>query len=370
MAEKKKTVYYFCLGTEAELIKMYSVIRHFQERKVPFKIVSTGQNDIRNSIMLKHLGISRIDKVLCEKAVYQSPAGLLSWWLKTFFKALVYLQSEALTNRGIRSCLVVHGDTVTTAMGAIAGRLGGMFVAHVEAGYRSSNLFHPFPEELDRAVASMFSHVLFCPYDSIGKRYATKKEAVNTGYNTSIDSLNLALKIPDTLRLNTKLKGKKYFIFALHRQETLINTALVRSMIDILTNLDTDLYCVFAFHNPTFKVLKDLNLLSELENNKKIITSPRLPYFEYIHLLDKSEFIMTDGVGNQQETYYLGKPCLILRSVVEGSEGMKGNAVLSMKDPAIIADFVKNYRKFKRPPLKYKQSPSAVIADYLIGLSN
>jgi UDP-N-acetylglucosamine 2-epimerase (non-hydrolysing) len=370
MSPTENIRYYFFLGTEAELIKMTSVIKIFQQKKVPFKIISTGQNDIRKSTMLEYLGIKTIDIVLYDKPVFQSPLGLLFWCIRTLAVSIFALRKELSNRKAGNSWLIVHGDTVTSAMGSIAGRMSGMKVAHIEAGYHSSSLFHPFPEELDRAIASRFADVLFCPWDSIGKIYPTHKISINTGLNTSIDSLHIALKTPNTLRLNERLKGKKYFIFALHRQETLINTELVKNMINFLINLKTDLYCVFAFHNPTFKVLKDLGLLEKLEQNRHIITSPRLPYFEYVHLLNKSEFIMTDGVGNQQETYYLGKPCLILRHVVEGAEGMKGNALLSRNDPEIIRKFVAHYQKYRRLPLSYTKSPSVVISEYLLDKQN
>lgn len=364
MRKPTSTKYYFLLGTEAELIKMVSVIHIFQKKKIPFKIISSGQNDIRKSTVLVHLHIKNVDFVLYDKPVFQSPLGLLSWCAQTLIQAILLLRKEVKDKNS--TWLVIHGDTVTSALGGVAGRVCGLKVAHIEAGYKSSNLLRPFPEELDRAIASWCADVLFCPYDSIGKIYPTKKVAVNTGYNTSIDSLRLALKSPNNLRLKNTLKGKKYFIFALHRQETLINKEQVKNMINLLVNLKTNLYCVFAFHHPTFKVLTDLGLLDTLKEHKRIITSPRLPYFEYVHLLNESQFIMTDGVGNQQETYYLGKPCLILRDIVEGGEGMKGNALLSNNDPKVIKSFVKNYKNFQRPALSFKKSPSTIIVNYLL----
>ncbi len=361
----KNTNFLFFLGTEAELIKMAPVVSIFKEKSASFKIILTGQNDIRKSPILDYLRVSPYS-VLYEKPIKQTPLGLILWFIKTLFNGTLFLQTQVRNSPGKSTWLIIHGDTVTTMLGAIAGKIAGLKIAHVEAGYKSGNMFHPFPEELDRTVASSLSDVLFCPYDSIGFIPKTSKKTVNIGLNTSIDSLNLALKFPNHLRIKRLLNGKKYFIFALHRQETLLNKALVKKTINQLINLKSDLYCVFAQHGPTKKTLVDLGLYDKLTQNKKIISSDRLPYFEYVYLLKEAEFIMTDGVGNQQETYYLGKPCLILRTNTEGLEGLKNNAVLCNNSAKIFNDFASNYEKYRKKPIRANVSPSKIICDYLL----
>jgi UDP-N-acetylglucosamine 2-epimerase (non-hydrolysing) len=361
----KPALHYFFLGTEAELIKMAYVIQLFMKDKIPFKIVSSGQNDIRESLVLKYLKIKSVDILLSKKPVYQSPFGLISWFVITTIKGIFVMARELKSVNKKKTWMIIHGDTVSTMVGAMIGRCNGLKVAHVEAGYRSAHLFHPFPEELDRTVGSALSHVLFCPFDSIGHHdYKTRTPTVDIHYNTSLDSLNLALRTPVKSALLNKLRNKKYFIFALHRQEALLNRQLVEKMIRLLLEMDTGMTCVFAMHHPTKKVLEDLNLMGPIKKNKNIILTPRLPYFEYSHVFNKCEFIMTDGVGNQQETYYAGKPCLILRSRTEGLEGLNKNAVLSHNNIGTIAKFIKEYKKYKRKPLPYKIEPSRIIFDY------
>lgn len=358
--------YYFFIGTEAELIKMTPTLKLFQDREISYKIISSGQNVIGNSKMLEYLH-KKVDIYLTKKPVYQTPFGLVLWLFSTLFKGFFILTNEFKNKNKKNIIFIVHGDTVSTLLGAVLGRLIGLKIAHVEAGYKSPNLFRPFPEELDRTFASMLSDVLFCPFDSIGSQNRSMIEkSINIGLNTSIDSLHLALKTPIQSSILSQLKGKKFFIFALHRQETLINKRLFIDLIHLLMNLKTDLYCVFALHHPTKKLLEDLGLLDILKQHKNIIITPRLQYFEYIHMLDASEFIMTDGVGNQQETYYLGKPCLILRKVTEGLEGLGKNALLSNNDLTIIDGFVANYKSYKKTQVKYSDSPSEIIAHYLL----
>lgn len=362
------TPIYFFIGTEAELIKMSPTIAHLKNRGIEFKIISSGQNNISNSVMLQYLD-EKVDIYLTTKQVYQTPLGLIKWFCSTIFNGYFILKKVFLDQANPNTWLVIHGDTVSSMLGGIIGRIIGFKVAHVEAGYKSNNILHPFPEELDRTIASLMSDVLFCPFDSIGKKNIMKgKLNIDIGLNTSIDSLYLALKTKVKSPLLSKMMGKRFFIFALHRQETLINKKLFIRLIRMLIKLDTNLYCIFALHNPTKKLLEDLNIMKELESNKKILLTPRLSYFEYIHVLNKSEFIMTDGVGNQQETYYLGKPCLILRYLTEGFEGLNSNAVLSKNSTIRIMRFVKNYKKYCKKPLNLVKSPSKIIADQLLNL--
>ena len=80
----------------------------------------------------------------------------------------------------------------------------------------------------------------------------------------------------------------------------------------------------------------------------------------------KSEFIATDGGSNQEEAYYIGKPCIILRNVTERIEGLGENAVLSKGDEKIILKFINNYHKYERGRVKISVNPSRIIIDYLI----
>lgn len=361
-----KHLYYFFIGTEAELIKMTPVLAIFNERGVSYKIISSGQNVITNSDMLKYLDHA-VDIYLQAQPVHQSPFGLIKWFIHTFIRGIFILRREFRSVERQRVWFVIHGDTVSTVLGAVLGRIFQLKIAHVEAGYKSPNLFYPFPEELDRTISSYLSDRLFCPYDSIGKKNLhVNKKSIDIGYNTSIDSLSLALNVKVRTKLLTTLDNKKFFIFALHRQETLINKRLFTELIETLLKLDKELTCLFALHHPTKQLLQDLNLLEKLRNDKKIIITPRLSYFEYVHALNRSEFIMTDGVGNQQETYYLGKPCLILRNQTEGLEGLGKNAVLNGTNTKKIHTFLEQYKKYKKQPISYIKSPSTIIADNLL----
>lgn len=358
---------YFFIGTVAELLKVMPIMHELQKRKITFKIIGSGQNDISTSDILGLIGISKIDVVISKDPVKQSPIGLIGWFIKTFFRAMPILRQEFKGLKRGYGYVIVHGDTVSTVMGAVLGRMMGRKVAHIEAGYRSGNFLQPFPEEIDRVLTSYFAKVHFYPYEGLYKNIAKRGgDKINTFYNTSIDGLAFAVSQPTNPKILQQIGTRKFFIFILHRQENLLNESLVRKLVDyICEEAKKDLVCLFVTHETTYGALERFGLLDRVEKTPGIIMTKRLPYFDFVKVLSKSEFLMTDGGGNQQETYFLGKPCIILRNVTEGSEGLGTTTVLSKLDPAVIGDFINNYSKYARPTIVPERRPSQIIVDYL-----
>jgi UDP-N-acetylglucosamine 2-epimerase (non-hydrolysing) len=357
---------YFFIGTKAELIKIMMVMKEFSDKKVKFKIIASGQNDIINSAPFKLLNIEKADIILYDKKIKQSPVSLFLWFIKTLIKGLVVLRKEFKNLNKNKTFMIVHGDTVSTVMGALIGKCYGLKVAHIEAGNRSFNFFQPFPEEIDRIIVSYLTDVHFCPYTSVMENLKQRKgDKINTSYNTIIDSWIFANSQNIESRLLRRLANKKYFIFILHRQENLYNENLVQMLVKLVLNFNNEFICIFIMHNSTQVTLKKLKLLDKIKKKTNIIITPLLPFLEFMKLLNGCEFILTDGGSNQQETFYLGKPCLILRKVNDTAEGMNENMVLSKNNPELIKDFVLNYKKYDRPMITPDISPSKIIVDYL-----
>lgn len=360
--------FYFFIGTVAELLKVMPVMQELQKRKVPFKIIASGQNDITVSDALGLMGIDRVDVTISKDPIKQTAVGLIFWFFKTFFRAIPKLKAEFKGLKRGEGYLIVHGDTVSTVMGAVLGRILGRKVAHIEAGYRSGHFFQPFPEEIDRVLTSYFARAHFYPYEGLLKNIARRKgDKINTFFNTSIDGLAFAVSQPTSPKILEQIGKKKFFIFILHRQENLMNEALVRKLIAfICEQAKKDLVCLFVTHETTYLALERFGLLHQVESTPGIILTKRLPYFDFIKVLNQSEFLMTDGGGNQQETYFMGKPCIILRNVTEGKEGLGTTTVLSKLDPEVIGDFMKNYSRYAKPPIMPERRPSQIIVDYLL----
>ena len=99
---------------------------------------------------------------------------------------------------------------------------------------------------------------------------------------------------------------------------------------------------------------------------KNVELRPRYDYFDFNKLLHHSEYCVTDGWSNQEECYYMWKPCLILRKATERQEGIWKNVVISEYKKDVISDFVKNYKNFKYDFIETEISPSEIIVNYCI----
>ena len=141
---KNKYIFFF-IGTEAELIKLFPIIVECYKQKLPYKVIASGQNDINKSQIIKLIDCINVDLELSkEESIKKSVIGLLTWWLYTFSVALKQINDKFYDVQFDNSIMVVHGDTVSTFMGAKIGKKLGMRVCHVEAGLRSHNIYlHP-----------------------------------------------------------------------------------------------------------------------------------------------------------------------------------------------------------------------------------
>ncbi|AVS64543.1 hypothetical protein C8245_01540 [Paracidovorax avenae] len=158
-----KNIYFF-IGTTAELIKMMPVMQVCWRRGIPFQLVASGQNDIRHSELLALVGKKAPDLVLFEGEIRKSAVSLLLWFFRTLLRSVGRLRRHMRQLPG-SNVVVVHGDTVSTVMGALLAKVLRTDVAHVEAGLRSFNYLHPFPEEIDRVITSRLADIHFCPND-------------------------------------------------------------------------------------------------------------------------------------------------------------------------------------------------------------
>lgn len=365
---------FFFIGTEAELIKLFPVMMYLTKKGVPYTIIASGQNDLKTSSVLQALNGGRVDLELSdERTIRKTAAGLLTWYFSTWRKAKAKLMDAfgAAAFRG--SVMVVHGDTVSTMMGAYLGRSLGMQVAHVEAGLRSHNWLSPFPEEIDRVLTSRKATVHFAPgreaVDNLHKAHA-KGRVVNTVYNTIIDSLAYSRSVPCRNEAVQALRdGAPYFVFVMHRQENLANKKLVEEMIARVKAQAQAVRCVMILHKPTEVTLDQMGLLDSLRKNPCFTLLPRVEYFDFMKLLDGAAFVITDGGSNQEELAYMGRPCLIMRDRTERTDGLEENARLYGGDLQAVDDFVREHDRYCRPAVAPARSPAACIADVLCSIT-
>ena len=175
---------YFFIGTEAELIKLFPVMLQLQAQQVPYHIIASGQNDIVKSTILRALNGGHVDLELSKESdIKKSAAGLMQWFAATWHKGKKAIPAHFGRDNLRGATMVVHGDTVSTVMGAYLAKHFGMRVAHVEAGLRSHNWLNPFPEEIDRVLTSRCVRLHFAPGQEAAANLSKAKGlVVNTTY--------------------------------------------------------------------------------------------------------------------------------------------------------------------------------------------
>lgn len=361
---------FFFIGTEAELIKLFPIMRELYRRNISYHIVASGQNDLKKSSVLCALDFGRVDLELSrESEIRKTAVGLLQWYVTTWKKAGTALLRTFGSDNLRSGMMVVHGDTVSTMMGAYLGHKLGMQVAHVEAGLRSHNWLNPFPEEIDRVLTSRKATLHFAPgkraLDNLYKAKVAGK-IVDTEYNTIIDSLAYSRRVPcQNPEVQVLCDGIPYFVFVMHRQENLANKKLVHAMVERISIQAQSVRCVMILHKPTEVTLIQMGLLDTLRGNPNVALLPRVEYFDFMKLLQGAKFVITDGGSNQEELAYMGKPCLIMRKHTERQDGLGENALLYGGNLDAVDAFVREYDRYRCAPVTAKQSPSARIADEL-----
>ncbi|MBI4826623.1 MAG: UDP-N-acetylglucosamine 2-epimerase [Nitrospirae bacterium] len=348
------------LGTKAQLIKTAPLMQMMQSRGIPYNYIFTGQHKKGVDELHDAFSLKKPDIVLYSGKDIVSLFSMLIW------SAWLLCKSMFSRNRVFRvdrsGVVLVHGDTITTLIGALMGRMAGLKVAHIEAGLRSSDFFHPFPEEVTRVLTSYLSDYFFCPghwaIDNLRKHKGIK---VNTFENTLFDTFQAAVAKMEDIDVN--IPEERYCIVSIHRYENLLNKKRLNRIIEIVEDIALSCKVLFVLHPVTEKKLHAYNLYSRVEENPAIEMRGRYDYFKFIKLVCHCEFLVTDGGGNQEESFYMGKPCLLLRRKTERLEGLNRNVCLSKMEDTAINSFVKNYRDFIIPVKKAEFSPSEIIVD-------
>lgn len=359
---------YFFIGTAAELIKIAPVMREFRRKKISFKLITSGQNRINLEDFADYVGKLKPIIAFKQKKIKSSAFYFILWALKLFFLGLIRLRREFKGANRKSIYFIVHGDTVSALLGAIIARLYGLKLLHIESGYRSFNFFEPFPEEICRFLIAFLADVCFYPniqaYNNIKNFRGIK---INTHVNTAYENFMRVLNLKVNSKPLISLGRSKYFLLILHRQEHMIfQKELTKEYFNTMTlSARPDLKCILILHMITENFLNEQGLMSGIEKNPNVIVVPKLQYAEFVKVLAGSEFIATDSGGNQQEAYFLGKPCLILRKSVEGAEGVGENAVIAGENIEVIKNFVENYKTRRRKKITIKKLPSEIITDYI-----
>lgn len=335
MARKILTVF----GTRPEAIKLFPLI-HGLERDERF--VS------RSCISAQHRGM--LDQVLAIAGI--APDHDLD--LMTPGQTLDELTARALTGIGRvldiekPDWVVVQGDTTTVMAGALAAYYRQIPVCHVEAGLRSGDIHHPWPEEVNRKVVGSFAALHCAPTETAAA--ALHRENVDPAHvhvtgNTVIDALHwvtdriarepgLATGLAE---LERRFAGKRIIGMTSHRRENFGEG--MRGIADAVKRIAArpDVAVIFPVHlNPNVREV----MKAELAGLDNVALIEPLDYPHFARLLDISYLMLSDSGGVQEEAPALGKPVLVMRETTERPEGVEaGTALLVGTDPdRIVAE--------------------------------
>lgn len=247
--------------------------------------------------------------------------------------------------------VIVQGDTATAMVAALAAYYRKIPVAHVEAGLRSHDIHHPWPEEVNRKIVGAIADVHFPPTDTAAKALLAENvpaERVYVTGNTVIDALHIAreritAEPHHTAALDPLAQafaGKRVVLVTTHRRENFGDgmESIARAIARIAQR--NDVAVVFPVHpNPNVRA----PMQAILGDNPNITMIEPQDYPHFVRLLDLCYLVLTDSGGVQEEAPGLGKPVLVMRETTERPEGvMAGTALLIGTDEdRIVAEVMR-----------------------------
>lgn len=322
------------LGTRPEAIKLAPVARRFLEVPHEFetRVIVTGQ----------HRGL--LDQTLQAFAIapdydldVMRPGQTLAESASRIVAAL-----DPVLAKEAPDLVIVQGDTTTAFCGALGAFYRGVAVAHVEAGLRSGDFGQPFPEEMNRVLATKLAALHFAPTDAAAEnllREGVAPEGIRVTGNTGIDAL---LETRDALASGDLLAegvpaidaDKKLILVTAHRRESFGEG--FDGICDALLRLAArgDVQIVYPVHpNPQVRAVVE----RRLGGIAAIRLIEPLSYVPFVDLMRRAHVLLTDSGGIQEEGPSLGKPVLVLREKTERPEAVAaGAARLTGTDPARI----------------------------------
>ena len=224
--------------------------------------------------------------------------------------------------------VLVHGDTSTTFVTALACFYLQIPVGHVEAGLRTYNIFSPYPEEFNRQAVSIISQYNFAPTELSKQNLLKEGKKAETIYvtgNTAIDALKTTVKQDYYHSELEWAKDSKLILITAHRRENLGEPMknMFRAIRRVMEE-HHDVKAIYPIHlNP---VIKDL-AKEILGNDDRIHIIPPLDVIDFHNFQSRSYLILTDSGGIQEEAPSLGKPVLVMRDTTERPEGIEAGTL-------------------------------------------
>ena len=296
------------VGARPNFMKLAPLARQLARRpEIRHVLVHTGQHydDGMSSSFLRSLQIPQVD--------FNLGAGSASHAQQT---ATIMQRFEPVCLETRPDLVLVYGDVNSTVAAALVAAKLGIRVGHIEAGLRSRDW--SMPEEINRVVTDRLSDLLFTPSRDAGENLRAEGIAADKVHfvgNIMIDSL-VAL-LPEARRNGNGhhgAEGDPYAVVTLHRPANVDDPAALTELLSALTELSDERRILFPVHPRTRARLRSLNWLPP---SKRFTLLEPVPYLEMLRLVLHSEMVITDSGGLQEETSFLGIPCLTVRENTE-----------------------------------------------------
>lgn len=327
-------------GTRPEAIKMAPLVKAFQARKEDFETVVcvTGQHREMLDQVLSLFDI----KPDFDLNIMKQGQDLYD------VTSRVLLGMRDVFKMCVPDILFVHGDTTTSTAAALAAFYHQIPVAHVEAGLRTGNIYSPWPEEMNRLITGRIATYNLSPTklsrENLLRENVSDSKIVVTG-NTVIDALHwVTNKINNDKDLNANLakelvtkgydvtrlsNGRRLVLITGHRRENFGDGFRnICNALKALSEKYPDVDFVYPMHlNPNVRRPIHEAFGEDLSNLGNMFFIEPLEYLMFIFLMEKSDVVLTDSGGIQEEAPGLGKPVLVMRDTTERPEALEAGTV-------------------------------------------
>jgi UDP-N-acetylglucosamine 2-epimerase (non-hydrolysing) len=294
----------FWVGTRPEAIKLAPlIVLAARDSRFEVRIATSGQHELLAGEALRDFGIS--PDIQFPQSDFQGLPENLALYIGR--------ASTAISSREF-DFVIVHGDTSSTLAGALAGFLLKVPVVHVEAGLRSFDLKQPFPEEANRSLVARVASLNLAPTEISAQNLLSEGVAPKTIAvvgNSIVDAVRIKLGALGHLKL-----GSKEVVVTAHRRENWDQLGELCQAVKILSQEFSDFQFLLPLHpNPIVR-----GAFQSLVGVSNVSIVDPMPYSEFLSLLSRSQLVITDSGGIQEELVSLRVPCLIVRGSTERPE--------------------------------------------------
>lgn len=320
-------------GTRPEAIKMCPLVNELKKRQeIKTVVCVTGQHRQMLDMVLEAFHVEPdydLSIMKYKQTLYDVTTSILQ-------------KIREVLEREEPDVVLVHGDTSTTFVTALACFYSQIPVGHVEAGLRTYNIYSPYPEEFNRQAVSIISQFNFAPTELSRQnliKEGKRAESIYVTGNTAIDALKTTVRKDYTHPELEWAKGSRLILITAHRRENL--GAPMQHMfraIRCVMDEHPDTKAIYPIHmNPIVRETANAYLGGD---NRIHIIEP-LDVLDFHNFLARSYLILTDSGGIQEEAPSLGKPVLVMRDTTERPEGIEAGTLklVGTEEESIYREF-------------------------------